>query len=220
MKKRKKEKLLNALEDIVYETDRELGISATAEDVVNTFMDTADKIMSSSGKKKPRYTFAAYKDKKIGKGVYSVVTRRGAEAYHTLLEQPDSKSFVMHFYTDFDGEIGTVSRHPAGKTGLFAHSKETADFLVTLNGHVLGYIIPVKENRKKKLVTDFNSWAAIGNLSRNDYKIFDTDSGKTLADVSVKTVKAASFTMSCRQDDNEPLLVMMAVLADYTKKKK
>ena len=52
MRKQKKDNLLDALEDIVYETDKELGISAAAGDVVKTFMETAEKVISS-GKKTP-----------------------------------------------------------------------------------------------------------------------------------------------------------------------
>ncbi|MBQ1531631.1 MAG: hypothetical protein IIZ57_05795 [Solobacterium sp.] len=219
MKKQKKDNLLDALEDIVYETDKELGISAAAGDVVKTFMETAEKVISS-GKKTPSYTFAAFQDKKIGRGTYSLKTRNNTEAYNTLLEQPDSRSFVLHFYTEDDGEIGTVSRHTSGKKSLFSYEKETTDFLVTMNGHVLGYIIPVKEKKERKLITDFNSWAVMGSLAKNDYKIFDTDSGKTLADVSAKKVRSANFAMRCRRDESEPLLVMMAVLIDFLNRKK
>ncbi|MBR2844558.1 MAG: hypothetical protein IKF00_05040 [Solobacterium sp.] len=219
MRKQKKDNLLDALEDIVYETDQELGLSAAAEDVVKTFMNTAEKVLSS-GRKSLSYTFAAYKDKKIGRGTYSIRTKTNAEEYNTLLEQPDSRSFVLHVYSEDDGEIGTISRHVTGKKSLFSYEKETTDFLVTMNGHVLGYIIPVKEKKERKLITDFNSWAVMGSLSKNDYKIFDTDSGKTLADVSARKVRSASFAMKCRRDENEPLLVMMAVLIDFLSSKK
>ena len=74
--------------------------------------------------------------------------------------------------------------------------------------------IESKENKADVVITDFNNWIATGELKKDNYKVFDKKTGKTIATISKKYASASSYSVECEFDSNEPIVTIMTILID------
>ncbi len=207
------------------------SIVETGLQAFNTVMEATEKTVSKVAEKqnsfllrkhssKQEHYLFARRETKLGPGIYTITDKKKDNKYNTLLDQQDPDSFALYFYAKPRGQIGSVNQYKTEEKGLFRKKTTKYDYVVELDHGILGSIVSETENKQTLYMTNFNSWMAIGDFKKNNYKIFDRTTGMTMAEVTQQNSKASLFGIDCVHDENEALLIIMIILIDFINHKK
>ena len=152
----------------------------------------------------------------IGEGVYTVVDKHGEEVYHTLPTFGKSHGYTLHFYDNY-GEIADITKRKLTKGGFFNKIVED-EYYYRSNEYPPGAVIQVGSKDKKKYITEFNSWMVMGDFESGNYNFFDQDTGQAIASISRRFRKSTTYSVLCREGEDEPVIIFMTILIDMIEK--
>lgn len=161
--------------------------------------------------------FYVTRQKNIGEGVYSVVDKQGEEIYNTLPEFGKSGNFVLHLYSDY-GEIADITKRKLRNGGFLSALKGETEYYFRSNVYPPGAVIQVDQDDKRKYYTEFNNWMVMGDFKSGNYNFFDRDTGKSFASISKKFKHATTYSVQCRNGEDEPVIIFMTILIDMIEK--
>jgi len=185
-----------------------------ASEKVSDALEAKDAIKQNMQLKKLDHYFYVEEDRHIGEGVYRVLNKKKKECYNTLLDK-NGQSYTLHIYRSGEGKIATVKRIvDVVKTGVFSQDSISTGDVLWMGDKRVGTIIKGYENGVNTYLTDFNTWICRGDFSTNNYKIFDKATGKTIAVISKAKHKDSAFIIDCDDDENGPIVVIMALVID------
>ena len=183
-------------------------------DKVSDAVDAKDAFKQNMQLKKIEHYLFVEEDRQIGEGVYRILNKKKKECYNTLLDK-NGGSYTLHVYRSGEGQIATVSRTvDVVKTGMFSQDVISTGDIIRMGDKRIGTIIKGYENGADTYLTDFNSWICRGDFATNHYKIFDKANGKTIAVITKAKHKESAFIIECNNDENEPIVVIMALVID------
>jgi uncharacterized protein YxjI len=58
----------------------------------------------------------------------------------------------------------------------------------------------------------------MGDVKSGNYNFFDQDTGKSFASISKKFKNAATYSVTCRDGEDEPVIIFMTILIDMIEK--
>lgn len=199
------------------EVAAEASVSA-ASFVSKTVTKIVDQSNTSALKKENRKqenVLYVSKDIELGEGIYTVISKKKEKKYNTLLEQ-DNAYYSLKLYSENNGLIASIQKDYVIRKGFFKQTVEFVGFSLVYKSQYLGHIQEAKEGKQNVYITDFNNWVITGDFDRGNYKVFDKDTGKTVAEIAKKFKSASLFSIVCEHDKNEAILVAIAIMLDLT----
>ena len=186
-----------AIESAVEETAKEVGIVAAVGAISavgaagNAVANGIEKVVDNrnlanlkKSSKKQDYCLFVNRETKLGLGIYTVINKKKEEKYNTLIEGDGNSDFTLRLYSKHKGEIASITKTTIVKKSLFSSEKRTTEIVIFSDIYLFGMIIESSyEGKQKTYTTDCNDWVITGEFSKGNYKIFDSNSGKTVASV-------------------------------------
>ena len=193
------------------------AVGAAGGFVANKLGKVIDKRNLASLKKEAKkhdYCLFVSKEAKLGEGIYKIINKKKEEKYNTLLDGNIDKNFKLHLYTKLKGEVATLHKNVTVTKSFFSADKYSTQYSISSSLYPSGSIKEKSEGKQKQYITSFNNWVITGEFSKGNYKIFDKDTGKTVATISKKFKSASTYTVDCEYDKNEPIIVLITILID------